>query len=316
MTKSRRNHQKQSINFRAGFIPLEVKNLSQRHRDTSKKLLTGFTLVELLVVIAIIALLMSVLMPALARVRKQAKTALCLSNLKQLAACFSMYANENDGFFPIGWLDDNLGVQNPKYYWMEALRPCYGDSGDIRLCPAATRISSKYHPPDEYNSLGRTDGAWGIFSGEPGKTSSAWGWVIAGDYGSYGWNSFVCNTPDFIGDKEVNTWAKPSVYNWKRADVKGANKIPLLGDHKWLDCWPHHGDEPPQYDGDAYTSQMTRVCMNRHEGYVCWSFLDYSVRKVGLKELWRLQWSKPFDTTDGPTKEEWPDWMKGFKEYK
>ncbi len=109
MTKSRGNCQKQSINSR-----------------------DAFTLVELLVVIAIIALLMSVLMPALARVRKQAKTALCLSNLKQLGACFSMYANENDGYFPLGW--SNVYPANPKYYWMEALRPCYGDSGDIRLC--------------------------------------------------------------------------------------------------------------------------------------------------------------------------------------
>ncbi len=292
-----------------------MRNSRKNHRRQTFVFQAGFTLVELLVVIAIIALLMSVLMPALARVRKQAKTALCLSNLKQLAACFSMYANENDGFFPIGWLDDSLGVQNPKYYWMEALRPCYGDSGDIRLCPAATKISTKYQG-NEYNSSGLTDGAWGIFSGEPGKPSTMWGWVIGGDYGSYGWNSFVCNTPDFIGTKEVNTWAKPSVYNWKRADVKGAARVPLLGDHKWLDCWPHQGDEPPQYDGDAYTSQMSRVCMNRHEGYVCWSFLDYSVRKVGLKELWKLQWSKPYDTTDTPTKDEWPEWMKGFKDYK
>ncbi len=56
----------------------------------------GFTLIELLVVIAIIAILMAILMPALNRVREQGKRAVCLSNLKQLALSWIMYADEND----------------------------------------------------------------------------------------------------------------------------------------------------------------------------------------------------------------------------
>ena len=57
---------------------------------------TGFTLIELLVVIAIIAVLLAILMPALHRVREQGKRAVCLSNLKQLALAWIMYADEND----------------------------------------------------------------------------------------------------------------------------------------------------------------------------------------------------------------------------
>ncbi len=57
----------------------------------------GFTLVELLVVIAIIALLMAVLLPALNKARTQAKRIVCLSNLKQLAAAWIAYAENNDG---------------------------------------------------------------------------------------------------------------------------------------------------------------------------------------------------------------------------
>jgi len=56
----------------------------------------GFTLIELLVVIAIIAILMAILMPALKRAREQGQRAACLSNLKQLALAWILYADEND----------------------------------------------------------------------------------------------------------------------------------------------------------------------------------------------------------------------------
>ena len=57
----------------------------------------GFTLVELLVVIAIIALLMSILMPALNRARELGRRIVCQGNLKQLALAWVMYSDENGG---------------------------------------------------------------------------------------------------------------------------------------------------------------------------------------------------------------------------
>lgn len=62
-----------------------------------------FTLIELLVVIAIIAILASILMPALSSARKRARTTTCINNLKQLGLVFHAYAENNVDLPPLGW---------------------------------------------------------------------------------------------------------------------------------------------------------------------------------------------------------------------
>ena len=83
-----------------------------------------------------------------------------------------------------------------------------------------------------------------------------------------------------------------------------------------------HLDVPPAYDDvGVLRSNMARQCINRHDGGINSLFMDWSVRKVGLKELWMLKWHRNFDTKGPWTKaggmksEDWPEWMRQFKDY-
>ncbi|MHC4070252.1 MAG: type II secretion system protein [Planctomycetota bacterium] len=271
-----------------------------RRRDNVVNCRGGFTLVELLVVIAIIALLMSILMPALARVKKQAKEVVCQSNLKQWGVIFSMYTGDYNGYFHEGWF---VGAA-PVRHWMTTLRSYYGNEQKLRFCPAATK-------PRTEGARGITS-AWGIFYG---------GWTGAGedDFGSFGINSWVLNPPE---GQEVK--GPPKKY-WRTADVKKAANVPLFLDAWWFDGWSESTNEPLEFE-DIYISgnsmeAMGDFCVNRHNGFLDGLFLDFSVRKIGIKELWKLKWHRTFNTDDrwtiagGVNPDDWPEWMQGFKDY-
>ncbi len=79
---------------------------------------SAFTLIELLVVISIIALLISVLLPALSRTREQARTVLCLARLRELSHGWHMYADENrDVLLPGRYAKEPGGTSNPANWY-------------------------------------------------------------------------------------------------------------------------------------------------------------------------------------------------------
>jgi prepilin-type N-terminal cleavage/methylation domain-containing protein len=266
----------------------------------------GFTLIELLVVIAIIALLMAILTPALSRVRRQARSVACLSNLKQWSLWFSMYAEDYNGRFMQGF---TIARQRA----VEALGAYHKCDKKILTCPNATKPYV-----DEY---GNATGLEDSFRG----STAAWGYVKLDALpqsiiGSYGLNGY-CNDPP--AGKEAHS--RSATWFWRGPNVAGAAFVPLWMDAIRYNGFPTFSDVPPTYDGEHWNdnAQMGRFCLNRHDGYAGCLFLDYSARKVGLKELWALRWAKgddyktngPWTKAGGVTASDWPEWLRPFKDY-
>ena len=90
----------------------------------------GFTLIELLVVIAIIAMLLAIMMPSLARAKKQVQTMICRSNLKQWALVFSLYAFDNEDSFPQGYRGNGANAEDA---WLLGATLPYYEELDMRM---------------------------------------------------------------------------------------------------------------------------------------------------------------------------------------
>jgi prepilin-type N-terminal cleavage/methylation domain-containing protein/prepilin-type processing-associated H-X9-DG protein len=271
-------------------------------KGARQQILPGFTLIELLVVIAIMALLMSILVPVMRKVREQAWLVACQSNLRQWCFAYKMYTGDNDGSFSAG-----VG----KYgLWVDALRNYYGDQPKIRSCPKVKKYATDIGL--EWYEFGGVFVGWGKINDTDisGETDF---WY----YGSYGQNAFLYNPPpgEAFWDPRMKSEVPPEEMWRTLLQIRTPSKVPMFFECSWRDAWPDEKTPPPRNEGGS------SYCINRHNGYTNMAFTDFSVREVALRQLWNFYWHKGYDAKSSPwseaggvTTDRWPKWMEKLPE--
>jgi prepilin-type N-terminal cleavage/methylation domain-containing protein/prepilin-type processing-associated H-X9-DG protein len=142
----------------------------------------AFTLIELLVAIAIIALLISILAPALQRAKERARTIICRSNLRQYGVAAGMYLDDNEARFPdpYVWLYTGAGTGGTPDEEIMGLEPDgslwpYLKDKDIHICPTFGMVAKRTGRPKAQYSysmnayLGESRDCFATYHDAPGR---------------------------------------------------------------------------------------------------------------------------------------------------
>jgi len=169
------------------------------------------------------------------------------------------------------------------------------------------------------NAAGGTFLAWSEWSIGPDSQS------VPDFSGSYGPNQQAYS---WWGDRSDPSVAATHRFVWMTSSIKNAPAVPVMLDSMWVFVDLYNDKSPPP-ECDAIPTRVLRhadlaadcVCINRHNGGINSLFMDWSVHKVGLKELWTLKWWPEYNTAGpwtqrgGVKPEDWPQWMRNFRDY-
>jgi hypothetical protein len=204
------------------------------------------------------------------------------------------------------YIDDNNGSLFGRRYWVATIEDYCPDFNDMLLCAMATKCEpSAYETP--WVEPGGKFRAW-LSKPDPSEKKPRY------YLGSYGLNCWVI-TPCWVSGDRRHLY-------WGIGPVEGASNLPVLLDSTWnYTEVQHESIGPRDYENAQPHRPLSPHCINRHDGFINSLFMDWTVRKVGLKELWTLKWHREFNTAGPWTKaggvrpEDWPQWMRRFKDY-
>ena len=280
-------------------------------------------------VISIVVMLVALLLPAVQGARKQAAATVCQARVRQWGILFQTEAAA---------YQDQPFLYAFSTHWSRTVSDDRFDSGRVSghhvademfLCPMASRL-------EKDNVIECPDLHTGKVSYQYWGTTFTASWSLQPDGSISGVRSYGCNSALQSMGASASLDAREKARNpidaanwlWP-ATVKGSTcaSVPVFFDGIASGgLWESDKDSPPPYEDMSIPKVSPEnhwwpFCINRHNGGVNYLFLDWSVRKMGLKELWTLKWNKDFSTTGpwtragGVAPEDWPPWMRKFKDY-